>query len=194
MIRVEKNRSERIQQGDIYRNIECIQKIEETEEDTFVHKIVFPLVIVLTQDCDLKLDSLYHMSNETFPKDDDKRLLSAIVAPIYNEELFLHGDHLNDETLSYKMQTIAKMKKGKLTTQYRNLINNEIPRFHYLEFQDDVQLVNSVIDFKHYFTTNIEELHKKRYQLFVCKVSELYRELISQRFANYLSRIGLPNA
>ena len=39
---------------------------------------------------------------------------------------------------------------------------------------------------------NVECLRKLKSKKFVCKVSELYREDLSLRFANYLSRIGLP--
>jgi hypothetical protein len=37
--------------------------------------------------------------------------------------------------------------------------------------------------------TKLQEHKEKHY---ICTVSELFREKISQRFANYLSRIGLP--
>ena len=91
------------------------------------------------------------------------------------------------------MQIINKIaKKGKLSTKYKNLIDNEIPRYHYLKFSEDIPIVSSIIDFKHYFSVDIEYLKKHINENFVCQVSELYREHISQRFANFLSRIGLP--
>ena len=80
-----------------------------------------------------------------------------------------------------------------LTTEYRYLIENGIPRYHHLKFGDDDPVVDSVIDFKHYFTLNVEELMRIKDERFVCKVSQLYRESISQRLAYFLSRIGLPN-
>ena len=70
---------------------------------------------------------------------------------------------------------------------------NERPRYHYLEFPTEIPIVPSVIDFKHYFCCNLEHIEKQKQNKFVCTVSELFRENITQRFANYLSRIGLPN-
>lgn len=193
MIKSSIDYSERVHQGEIYKNIEYIQSVKVEGKDIEIKKIVFPLVIVLTQDCDLEQDSSYYLSNEIHPKNDDKKLLSVIVAPLYNEDLFLSGEHLNDETLKLTMRKFNKKKKGKLTTEYKNLINNETPRYHHIEFQKDIPLVNCIIDFKHYFTVNIQELLKNKRETFICKISELYREDISHRFAFFLSRIGLPN-
>src|SRR5262249_27344924 len=72
------------------------------------------------------------------------------------------------------------------------LVKNERPRYHYLEFPNDIQIVSSVIDFKHYFSVNVKYLKKIKKTNFVCCVSDLYREDISQRFTSFLARIGLP--
>ncbi len=193
MIEIGRNFINRIQQCDILRDVDFIQRIEIIENCVRIHKIIFPLVLVLTQDCDLKQDAQYHFENGSPPPTDDKKLLSVIVAPIYNEEMFLIGEHLKDDTINYKMQKINKKKKGKFTTQYSNLINNQIPRYHHLKFKGTDLIVDSVIDFKHYFTVNIEELMSTKKDRFICKIKELYREDISLRFANFLSRIGLPD-
>jgi hypothetical protein len=193
MIEIDRNFTNRIQQGDILRDIDFIQRIDIKGNDVSIYKITFPLIIVLTQDCDLKQDAQYHFESDNSPSTDDKKLLSAIVAPIYNEEMFLLGEHLKDDTINYTMQKINKKKKGKFTTQYTNLINNEISRYHHLKFKENDPIVDSVIDFKHYFTVNIEELVSIKKDRFICKIKELYREDISIRFANFLSRIGLPN-
>lgn len=192
MIKVDKKISKRINQGDIFKDIPFIQKIELKNNVVSIHKITFPLIIVLTQDCDLKQDSSYYAENTDSPNNEDKRLLSVITAPLYNEELFLKGEHLSDPSINYKMQIINKKSKGKLSTQYTNLINNDIPRYHHLKFDKNARIADSVIDFKHYFTVNISDLIELKQANYICKVSELYRERVSQRFANFLSRIGLP--
>ena len=86
------------------------------------------------------------------------------------------------------MESIPKNKTpGKYIKQNNN------PRYHYLDFPDDISISNTqIIDFKHYFTVNVDYLIKNKEQDFICRVSELYREEISQRFSNFLSRIGLP--
>jgi len=173
----------------VARNIEIINN------EIKISKIVFPLVVVLTQDCDLQQDSAYRIEEINTPNNDNKKLFSVIVAPLYNEEMFLAGEHLNDnETITMKMERIPKYgKKKKITTVYKNLINNETPRYHHLSFSDEINIVDSVIDFKHYFSANIDNLMKNKESNFVCKISELYREDVSKRFAFFLSRIGLPN-
>jgi len=40
---------------------------------------------------------------------------------------------------------------------------------------------------------NLQYLESIRSKNFVCRVSELFREDLSQRFAAYLARIGLPD-
>lgn len=195
MTKVSTQVSERINQGDIYRDVEYIENIEIINNEIKISKIVFPLVVVLTQDCDLQQDSAYRIEEINTPNNDNKKLLSVIVAPLYNEEMFLAGEHLNDnETITMKMVPIPKYgKKKKITTAYNNLINNETPRYHHLSFSNEINIVDSVIDFKHYFSVNIDNLMRKKESNFVCKISELYREDVSKRFAFFLSRIGLPN-
>ena len=51
--KVDKRRRTRISQGDVFRDVECIEYVVEKKGIIEVSKIVFPLIIVLTQDCDL---------------------------------------------------------------------------------------------------------------------------------------------
>ena len=176
----------RLQQGDILSDVTYIEYVEEENGEITVSEIVFPLVMVLTQDCDLTWD--YDSRNKEVHNNHDKYLFSVIVVPVYNYEHFIKGEHLSD--LGQKMHQISS---NVTKTDNKNLKNNENPRYHYLEFDNDVPIVNSVIDFKHYFTVNVEKLRIHKEGHFICSVSELFRERISQRFANYLSRIGLPD-
>lgn len=50
-----------------------------------------------------------------------------------------------------------------------------------------------VIDFKHYFSVEVSILEKLKQTNFEFGINKLYREDISQRFANYLARIKLPH-
>ena len=184
MIKTNNEINERILQGDILSDVEYIEAVSEKEGLIRVSKIVFPLAIVLTQDCDLTWD---FDSRHAEKPNQDKYLFSAIVAPLYNYEHFIIGEHLSE--LGQKMATISKNKEK---TDNKNLRSNETPRYHYLEFDESIPIVNSVIDFKHYFSVNIQHLESHKKNHFICTVSELFRERVSQRFANYLSRIGLP--
>lgn len=173
----------RIQQGDLFRDIEYIEYLEEKEGIIEGSKIIFPLVIVLTQDCDLEQD--YH-SRIMGPdeKNQDKWLISVLVAPLYNVEHVYRGEHLKELGL-----TMQEIKKSNTAVNY--LKTNQNPRYHYLEFPKTIEIVPSVIDFKHYFSVNINYLFSIKETNFICSVSSLFREQISQRFSSFLSRIGV---
>ncbi len=183
-LRVDKLEAKRICQGDIVRDVDCVEYVIEKEGTIEVSRIVFPLVIVLTQDCDLEQD--YKNHREIEKKIKDKMLISVLVAPLYNAEHVYQGEHLSE--LNISMEGINKKK-----TPGNYLRSNDRPRYHYLEFPQTIQLVHSVIDFKHYFSTNANYLTQLKESNYVCTLSALYREDISQRFASFLSRIGLPD-
>lgn len=177
-----------INQCDIFKDVEYIEYAIEGDESIEVSKIHFPYIIVLTQACDLQQDynSKIRISVEG-KGNQDKFLISVIVAPVYNFEDFLKGKHL--EQLGMEMQLFPKRSR----TQTKNVIENENKRYHYLNFESDVPIVESVIDFKHYFTVSIHYLYSIYKTNYVCSIDSLFREQISQRFANFLSRIGLPD-
>ena len=183
MIKARIKAEHRICQGDIVRDVDCIETVFEREGIIEISKITFPLVIVLTQDCDLKQD---HSFRTTKKDTQDKLLISVLAAPLYNAEHVFRGEHLSD--LGIKSQQIIRKK-----SPGQFLMQNQNPRYHFITFSSDINIVPSVIDFKHYFSVHISYLENIKKNSFVCTVSELYREDISQRFASFLSRIGLPN-
>jgi len=184
MIKVDDGNQTRISQGDIYKNIEYIEYAHEIDGYIEISKIIFPLVVVLTQDCDLEQDFKFR---EATDKTKDKILFSVLVAPMYNADSVFDGTHLDDVYEQEKsMEPISRKTPGKFLKQ------NERCRYHYLEFPEGTQLAPIIIDFKHYFSININQLISCRKDHFVYRMSELYREDLSLRFANFLSRIGLP--
>lgn len=184
MIKVETQKLGRVSQGDVLKNIEHIENVVINDKEVEITKVAFPLVIVLTQDCDLEQDYRFR-SNQDGQSTQDKYLLSVLVAPIYNADQVFSGSHLSEIGLT--MNPINKSR-----TPGKNLIQNETPRYHYLQFPDEVEAVPSVIDFKHYFSLNVEYLRAVKETNFLCQLSALYREDVSQRFSAFLSRIGLP--
>jgi hypothetical protein len=172
----------RICQGDIYKDVEFIEYAIEKAGVIEISKIVFPFVVVLTQDCDLNQDYKVRRKETS---NHDKKLISVIVAPLYNVEHIYKGDHLSELGM-----TMAEIKKDR--SPGKTLRQNQTPRYHYLEFPANIPIVTSVIDFKHYFTVNVEYLKRHKKANFICQIGPLYREDVSQRFSSYLSRIGLP--
>lgn len=184
-VKVKKTPKVRISQGDIIRDVEYIEYVVEKSGIIEVSKIIFPFVVVLTQDCDLEQDPAYRNRRLPRPSTQDKKLFSILVAPLYNAEHVFAGEHLLDLNL-----TMTRINRKK--TEGRTLMQNERPRYHYIEFPEDVTIVPSIIDFKHSFSVNIEYLASHKAKCFVFRLSELYREDLSQHFAMYLARIGLP--
>lgn len=183
-MKVRTKKSPRLAQGDILRDVEYIEYAVEQAGNIEISKIVFPLVIVLTQDCDLQQDHTFRWAKPA-KNTQDKWLLSVLVAPLYNVEHIYEGNHMSE--LNMQMAPINRKK-----TPGTNLTQNETPRYHFLDFPETVPIPPSVIDFKHYFSVNVLQLKKWKSKNFVCQVSDLYREDVSQRFASFLARVGLP--
>ena len=187
MIKIDTDNADRLCQGDIIRNVELIEYANLDAEGILeISKILYPVIIVLSQDCDLEQD--FNNRAKDTSSNEDKHIVSIIVAPLYNVEHVYAGEHLSN--LDLRMQRISS-KHSKSDNKF--LRHNQNPRYHFLEFPDSIPVVNSVIDFKHFFTVNNEYLMERKAVDFVGKLSILYREQVTLRFANYLSRIGLPD-
>ncbi len=182
MYRVGTDERNRINQGDIFKNITHIENWEESGNELKISRIRYPYMIVLSQDCDLREDALVRSN-----KINDKALLSVLAAPLYNFDQFLSGEHLKNLGID-----ATPIPQNPSKTNHKNLIQNQTPRYHFLEENTNAGLPKLVIDFKHYFSISIEYLQKVKEDNFECALDFLYRERLSQRFANYLSRIGLP--
>ena len=183
--KIDTSKSDRVRQGDIYKEVTFYESFKESNGEFELLAYEFPYVLILTQDCDLEQNKSNRLKNS---KDTnglielDKHLISVIVAPLYNAEHLFSGEHL--DLIGIKSQKYNSELKKPIKT-------NQNPRYHFIEFGDEVVLPDSVIDFKHYFTVSLESLESNQAN-FICGISPIYRELISQRFSNYLSRIGLP--
>lgn len=177
--------SHRACQGDVYKDVEHIEYVQERAGTLTVSKVVFPYVVLLSQDCDLEQE--YKARWVEAPKaSHDKWLISALVAPLYNVEHVFQGEHLSE--LSMKMEAISRNK-----TPGDYLVKNQRARFHFMSFPSNIPVVDSVVDFKHYFSVSAASLRNLWKTSLVFRLAELEREDLSQRFAAYLSRIGLPD-
>ncbi len=182
---VEKLNDKQIHQGDIFQSIQYYENYVEKSGKFELSLLRFPYSIILTQECDLSNNIRERNKNNDNNNlvSQDKYLVSLLCAPLYNAEHLFAGNHL--EWLNIKSET-----KGSDNKRY--IKSNRDPRYHYIEFEDEVKLVPMVIDFKHYFTVSLHYLENtldKR----ICSLKPIYRESVTQRFSNFLSRIGLPD-
>ena len=166
----------RICQGDIFTEIDIIESFDVKGSKIKIDRISFPYVVCLNQECDLEND--YNS-----PADKDSRLLHIAIAPAFNFEDFLSGNHWAG---IFDLNTTSKRKD----TKSKLIMDNEIPRFHYLNFAES-NMPELIVDFKHFFTINRDVLYEKLDKR-LCSLDDLFKEKLSQRFSNFISRIGLP--
>ena len=148
-------------------------------------------MIVLSQDCDLNQD--YNARNESKCIDgnldklqslNNKFLPSVLLCPAYPADQLREGIHL--QFLNLPMSKISKPGK----TPWKKICQNETPRYHYLNRYEPFEIPDLVLDFKRYYTVSREYLYDIYNEVYLASLGGLYREDLSQRFANYLSRIG----
>jgi hypothetical protein len=168
----------RISQGDIFQDITIIENIEIIKNEITISEICFPYTVCLNQECDLEKD--YKCDED---KQCDNNFLHIAIAPAFIFEQFLSGSHWGSIFSNNKPQ-----KRD--STAIKKIIDNEIPRYHYLKFPD-TDMPELIIDFKHFFSINKSIMYSQISKR-LCSLDDLFREKINQRFSYYISRIGLP--
>lgn len=172
----------RICQGDILRNISVIDDYSIDPSGEFeVEELTLPYIVVMTQDCDLEND--FYNRSEPTPEKHDKFLRTVLICPAYIANDLRKGSHLED--LELKMETFNSERWNPIKKQ-----NNA--RYHFLEQDQELQVPELVIDFKHYYALPRDTLFNMYDENYLVTINHLFREFLSQRFSNYLSRIGLP--
>lgn len=172
-MKIQKNR---ICQGDIFENIDVLES-QNIQKDTMIVEVLsFPYVVCLNQECDLEND--FKNNNNK-----DCGLLHLAIAPAFIFDQFLSGKHWGS---IFKENSAQKRKDSVI----RKVMDNEIPRYHYLFFPES-DMPELIIDFKHFFTINRNILYQQLSKR-LCSLDDLFKEKVSQRFSNYISRIGLP--
>ena len=179
----------RIHQADIYRDVDFIESYQENDGNILIRKIIFPVALVLTQECDLFEEYNMRMKkteSQEEEKEQNQVLLSVLMAPLYNKEHYFNGEHLSDIHIITRHISRNKNKEGGFIEK------NKLPRYHFLEFDGSIPLAPSIVDYKHYFTVSVAYLEMlKQGGALICSIDSLHRDNISDRFAFYLARIGL---
>lgn len=171
----------RVCQGDVLQNVFIIDT-EGDNEGAAIKKTTLPFCVVMSQDCDLDLDYKAR-SGELSVTNNDKYLPSVLVCPAYQEEKFYEGVHID----GWQMQGVPSSNDKK---KIKN--NDEKNRVHYLSGDTKLSVPFLIIDFKHFYTVPRDLLYSQLNGTYLVTINELFRERLSQRFANYLSRFGLP--
>lgn len=203
---------DRIYQGDIFKDLTIIDSWKYNEDRGYdITYVNIDYAVVMTQDCDLasdyrnreeirisetqkRLDTKSIFPLDKFPVNDkeeppkhDKYLPMVLICPAYPSELLKTGTHLSDQW-KQNMENWGKQKN-----KFHDIKIQGNPRFHYLKGDQDLQIADLIIDFKHYFTIPRDELYRVYKDVYLISLNQLFREYLSQRFVYYFSRIGLPD-
>ena len=173
-----KHNCERLTQGDILRDFSFLS-IDDSSEYTFQY------IVIISQDCDISYSREQKEDKNTQKILYNQYLPNILFTPAFILSDFKEGIHLkklyNVEQKTFNITDLGKIKD-----------NSKEIRYHYLPYYEDFQVQDLIIDFKIYFTLSLDKILKVYQDKYVATISELFRESLSQRFANYISRIGLP--
>jgi hypothetical protein len=152
-----------------------IEKVRD-EQPTDVFQITHPIVVVLSQDCDLDQDYRRRQNGRI-----DNLLASVLFCSVaVNDDAFRHGAGIG-------------------TKEWKKVIENREPRLHYLRAvpkADDIAnqgLSDLIVDFRQYFSLPTEEAYfcaqaaQRR-----CRLDTPYAEHLSHRFFSHMARVALP--
>jgi hypothetical protein len=122
--------------------------------------------VVLSQSCDLEND----------------KIEIVLVCPFYSIDYFLEGLPQSDRVGKGRERILRALKQGNL------------PPYHLLNRDEENEILNFlIVDFRNVYGVNFEFL--KKYAPTLAKRQRLlppYREHLSQAFARFFMRVGLP--
>lgn len=177
-----KHDSDRLHQGDIFRDVIVFQSAIENDSTVTVTERKLPYAVIITQECDLEQDFNGRGSTSA---NQDKNLPSILLIPAYPAEIFKLGQHLDG--YQQKMESFS-------SERFKQLKQNQNSRYHFFHADASLNVPELVSDFKHYFTISRDVAYAETFASgYIATSAELFREHMAQRFCNYLSRIGLPN-
>ncbi len=183
------DKQDRVCQGEIYRNLIFLEFLSEKKQ---LDVLSTPYALVLTQECDLKWDYEGHGGDK---KKHNQYLNSILCCPAYPETELREGTHLYEvKGEDHKMREFVAPGK-KENTSWKQVKQNSDPRYHYLQrfLVDDIVIPELVLDFKHYYSVPRDLFYLRKDEAeYLARLNVPFRELVSQRFAYFLSRVGLP--
>jgi len=168
--------TDRPHQGDIFQKLQYKFITEDGETET----IVFPFWVIVAQECDLEHDYNAHQGKY---KDQDKYLQTILACPAFLQDQLKEGIHM--QNLALKMEHWG-------SDNWKKMLANRERRFHAITPEGIDALPNLIIDFKRVFSFPRDYIYAQLGNK-VASLDILYREQLSQRWANFSSRIALPD-
>jgi len=173
---------ERLWQGEILENLPqarlALASVEPAAGELEVETDPHPLVIILSQDCDLEQDFR--------ERQDGGSILPNVL--------------LCDLFLAEQLRGTVRDVEGLGSRDWRLIGQNKNERFqllHAVTPEEDLKgegLPTLAIDFRLYFTIRTDEVYRRIGQgtLRRCRLATPYAEHLSDRFCHHLARVALP--
>lgn len=174
---------DRLSQGSVLTDV--VYRTEKiTEEGVSFEEITLPFIVIMTQDCDLEQDN-----NERTGDGDqkDKHLTSIVGVPAFISDEVKRGEHFS--AFNLKMREFS-------AKEWKYLEKNQYERYHHIKADDEFDLPSITLDFKHFYTfdcTKLSDYILESPESHLCRINYFYREDLSRRFSNYISRVAVPN-
>lgn len=178
-----------VAQGDIITNVTYTYEVTINEKYVDVIQLLFPYVLVLSQSCDLQHGN--RLINKEI-KSESKVMFSAIVVPFFEKNTICKGEHMSQIVKQGLID--CNINNEFIPDEEMGVIKNGLHyRYHLLQFQfDNIAFPDYVIDFKTFFTLNLNELMKLK-QNRLCRLGDIETQQIVNKFAAFLSRVGISD-
>ena len=178
------NLPSRIHQGDLLQNVKISTTVPIKDSDRKICEVIefnFPYMVVISQDCDLKQ---YFVAKQNSTQVFNQYLSNLLLVPCFLKEDFKEGNNLSFLELKQERHSSDQMKR---------ILQGREPRYHYLAAEQTLKIPELFIDFKICYTIHPDVLFATYPTSYVATVNALFREHLTQRYSNYISRIGLPD-
>ena len=188
-VRLNPINSDYIGQGDILTNVSYTYEVNITNDKVDVIQFEFPFVLVLSQSCDLEHGN--RLLNKEI-KSEAKVMFSAIVVPFFEFDTIRTGKHLHYLS-KYKLMDF-NINSDFIQKDEISVIRNGMHyRYHLLQMAtDENKYPDYIIDFKTFFTLNLNELQKMKPRR-IGRLGDIETQQIVGKFANFLSRVGISD-
>jgi hypothetical protein len=183
----------RFNQGDILKDLDVVIIDENgySIKEYNVVEIHLSYGIIVSQDCDLEHDFNNReinnpleppLPNQKVEEKHDKYIPNILILPAYLAAYFKAGTHRGEDLIGETWNR----------DRYKEIVQNQNIRFHYIKAYPDLQIPELIIDFKHLYTIDRNAIYAIKDKVYLASIGEMFRESLSQRYCHYLSRIGLP--
>jgi hypothetical protein len=180
-----------IRQAELLTSISEFQAITEADganAEIATRKVEHPLVVVMSQDCDLERDfNLRHPEDKEPPSRED-----AEVSPSALSHILLCDAH---EESGLKQ----RLPDGLGSNDFRRIAQNQNERYHRIDSAGirgtDVEVEPLFLDFRRHFSMPCPDLYNQLASATAGRTARLpayYLHDLNHRFYSYLARVAIP--